>query len=115
MISFVVDGDPVPKQRPRFGHGRRAYTPQKTRDYQELVGWVARAAGAGPLTGPVSVTLRFFRAREGADIDNLAKACLDSLNGVLWRDDHQVVELHCYRDVDRDRPRCEVEIQELQD
>ena len=36
MIRFVVDGPAVPKQRPRI-HGRMAYTPKKTRDYEERV------------------------------------------------------------------------------
>ncbi|MEQ8708680.1 MAG: RusA family crossover junction endodeoxyribonuclease [Rhodospirillales bacterium] len=27
------------------------------------------------------------------DADNVAKACLDALNGVVWRDDRQVVQL----------------------
>ncbi len=27
------------------------------------------------------------------DVDNIAKACLDALNGVFWRDDRQVVKL----------------------
>ena len=29
----------------------------------------------------------------GFDVDNVAKACLDALKGVLWRDDRQVVRL----------------------
>ena len=28
------------------------------------------------------------------DVDNLSKTILDALNGVLWRDDAQVVDLH---------------------
>ena len=36
MITFIVEGPAVPKQRPRI-HGRMAYTPKKTRDYEERV------------------------------------------------------------------------------
>lgn len=36
MITFTIDGPAVPKQRPRI-HGRQAYTPKKTRDYEERV------------------------------------------------------------------------------
>lgn len=36
MITFIVEGPAVPKQRPRI-HGRQAYTPKKTRDYEERV------------------------------------------------------------------------------
>jgi len=34
MYSFIVEGEAVPKQRPRVS-GKHAYTPKKTRDYQE--------------------------------------------------------------------------------
>ena len=36
MITFTIEGPAVPKQRPRI-HGRMAYTPKKTRDYEERV------------------------------------------------------------------------------
>jgi Holliday junction resolvase RusA-like endonuclease len=28
------------------------------------------------------------------DIDNLAKSVLDGMNGIVWRDDSQIVSLH---------------------
>ena len=36
IINFKVDGAAVPKQRPRIS-GRRAYTPKRTKDYEERV------------------------------------------------------------------------------
>jgi Holliday junction resolvase RusA-like endonuclease len=35
-------------------------------------------------------------------LDNRAKVALDALNGLLWADDQQIVELHLFR---HDRPR----------
>jgi Holliday junction resolvase RusA-like endonuclease len=35
-------------------------------------------------------------------LDNRAKVALDALNGIVWDDDSQVVELHLYR---QDRPK----------
>ena len=32
-------------------------------------------------------------ARAAHDVDNVAKACLDALSGILWRDDRQVARL----------------------
>lgn len=42
------------------------------------------------------------RVQRQVDIDNLAKFVLDSLNGVLYADDHQVVSLHCTKCYDDD-------------
>lgn len=45
--------------------------------------------------GALSVTLRFHGIR--GDCDNYSKALLDSLNGVAWIDDSQIIELHIYK------------------
>ena len=62
--------------------------------------------------GDLSVTLRFYRAnRIRCDIDNLIKSVADSLNGVIWDDDDQIVELHATKNYDKDRPRVEITVE----
>jgi Holliday junction resolvase RusA-like endonuclease len=120
MLKFVVPGPPVPKGRPRFGNGR-AFTPKKTRDYEEHVRSQAAFAmgGCGPLRKPrwlktdqpVAMMLRIFwpDARR-RDIDNNIKCILDSANGLVFDDDSQVSELHVSSAIDRSNPRVEVEV-----
>jgi Holliday junction resolvase RusA-like endonuclease len=91
------------------------FTPEKTVSYQGLVGYTAAQAMAGAplIDGPVKVRmnllcpipaswsrLKQWRAREGhirpttkPDVDNVIKAVFDAINGVVWKDDVQVVEL----------------------
>lgn len=121
-IEFVVEGNPIPKARPRVvlrpGRKAAAYTPNQTKAWERDIEWVARGVmdGDEPLAGPLAVELAFYRGNEiGCDVDNLAKAVLDALNGVCYGDDAQVDEMHLYRAVDRDRPRVEVEIWQLED
>ncbi len=60
------------------------------------------------LEGPVTVHADAYRPRRRGDLDNVLKALLDALNGVVWRDDEQVVGLSANRfDAPRD-PRVEV-------
>ena len=121
-IEFFVPGAPVGKGRPRAarrGAGVVMFTPGKTADYEALVAATAAAALAGDavahrmLDGPLEAVLemRFpvpvswskakrARALAGAewhtskpDADNVAKAILDACNGVVFRDDAQVVML----------------------
>ncbi len=81
------------KQRARFGRGR-AYTPAETRSWEELLAWrFIERHGRPQLTGPVRIELHFAGVQANQDIDNLAKSCLDALNGVAFKDDRQVVEL----------------------
>ena len=91
-------------------HARgRTYKSDDARTYQTAVGWQCQALHLAPHTGPVAVTLHVYRARRSGDLDNKIKVCLDSLNGHLWNDDAQVVELHAYLHDDKFNPRVEVE------
>lgn len=81
------------KQRPRFGRGR-AYTPAGTRNWEELLAWrFIERHGRPKLSSPLRVELFFGGVQANQDIDNLAKSCLDALNGIAFEDDRQVVEL----------------------
>jgi Holliday junction resolvase RusA-like endonuclease len=118
MVQFTVDANPVPKGRPKFskiGGFVRTYTPKKTSDYETIVQTVAQGAMTRePLETPIAVYLYFRlpipksypkkrlqaclkgleRPIKKPDIDNLAKSVLDGLNGIVYRDDGQIVSLH---------------------
>lgn len=63
-----------------------------------------------PLTGSLCVTLAIYRPRQLGDLDNAMKTLFDSLNGLVWRDDSQIVRIVANRYDDRYRPRCEVTV-----
>lgn len=111
-IKITLPGEPRGKGRPRFGNGR-TYTPDATRRYEDALRKVAseEARGRRPMEGPLSVSIEArmpiptswrIRAKEAAragdvrptgkpDADNLMKV-IDALNGIVWRDDSQIVE-----------------------
>ena len=70
----------------------------QTRRLKKLVSDFCRkeVATRRPWFGPFEVhiwTSVMAEKRGAHDVDNVAKACLDALNGVFWRDDRQVVKL----------------------
>ena len=114
-LRFTVEGKPQPKQRARRGKGGRWYTPPETRQYQRAVAWAATvAASAHPrwsLHGSFELHVRMFMPdRRRRDADNVVKAISDSLNGVAFTDDAQVVRVVADKALDRERPRVEVEV-----
>ena len=99
-IKFFVAGQPLPKARPRVfemrSGKRRAITPGTTRDWSALIGWTCRNhLYSGDLfRGAVALSCSFARkGKRRADLDNMVKAVMDGLNGVIWVDDSQVTQL----------------------
>lgn len=120
-VSIDLTGVPQGKGRPRFRVVRtkagatfgNAYTPAKTRDYESRLQAVAVKAmkRRAPIEGPLIVVVRAFmpiplnwpkRKRNDAfagvifptgkpDCDNIMKV-IDALNGIVWRDDSQIVD-----------------------
>lgn len=78
--------------------------------YKEQVAWIARAAGVEMLTGDVSVTMRVYRQAKRGDLDNSLKVSLDSLIGIAYADDSQIVRIVAERYDDKRNPRVEVEV-----
>ncbi len=138
-LLFRVNGIPQGKARPRFTKGGRAYTPAKTRRYEEAVREAALLAAQAqgfakhdkdtPLEACVTAWFpvpaswpkkKRAAALSGAlyptdkpDADNIAKAVLDAVNGIAFHDDKQVVSCTVnkrYTFRDDDTPRVVVHI-----
>jgi crossover junction endodeoxyribonuclease RusA len=86
----------------------RAVKSTEARAYQAQVK-LMNPGGAAFVT-PVAVSIRVYRPAKRGDVDNAIKVLLDSLKGIAFVDDKQVVELHAYRFDDKHNPRAEVEI-----
>lgn len=109
QLAFLMSLGVKPKGqgRPRFDpRSMRAYTPETTRKYIDMLkAEINRTWPNKPLSGAIAVSVEAIfnlpkRAGERPfhvqrpDADNIAKAVLDSLNGIVFADDAQVVELH---------------------
>ena len=124
-IVLIIDGNPFGKQRPRVVRtckgASRAFTPEKTMQYESYVEVLYRQkygrhtsfkeddelhldikayyeiAKSTPkylkemmLTGVVKPTKK-------PDVDNIIKIIADSLNGVAYKDDKQIVACSCQK------------------
>lgn len=113
-IEFIIPGKVQAKQRPRF-NGKFAYTPKQTVEYENWVkSWyLEEYRGQEPLKNALKVKIIAYydipqsvskKKKEQMlenkilptkkpDTDNIAKSILDSLNGIAYLDDKQVVKL----------------------
>ncbi len=112
LIEFRILGSPVPKQGFLVGK-YRGYAKPRAKAWQETVAWTARIVWHDkPLGTPLSVDLEFYVQRDVADLDNLCKAVLDGLQGIIFKNDRQVKELHLTKAVSK-IPCVLVKIKEL--
>jgi Holliday junction resolvase RusA-like endonuclease len=112
MIKFTIPGEPKAKQRPRLGNGY-VYTPTQTVNYENYVKMCFLNNKQEKLTGKIRAEIYAFfgipaswskkkkddaiqgeiRPTKKPDTDNIAKIILDSLNGLAYDDDKQIIEL----------------------
>lgn len=135
MIKLTFDFPPVAQARPRatrFSRGIRLYDLKPVHVYKTQLAQACQFMTYGePLTGPLKVELWFYRPvqksiskKERAlrltgthrpivkpDTDNYIKSTLDGLNGLLWEDDRQIVDIIAHKYYS-DHPRIEIEVEE---
>lgn len=115
-LRFVVRGNPKPAPRPRARafqtksghHVAQVYAGSTDKDWRALVAAAAREAwGEEPvMDGAVVLGLSFHLLRPKSvsvnkrpdpttkpDLDNLVKSVKDAMNGLVWRDDSQVIRI----------------------
>lgn len=110
MIRFVVYGRPQPQGSKRHvGNGRMVESSKNLKPWRQQVtdtAWVECGcmpyAGTGQEAVKVGVRFSFLRPRSAKkrvhptvkpDIDKCLRAILDSLTGICYRDDAQVVKV----------------------
>ena len=53
----------------------------------------ADAAASFGYVGPLCVTVAYFCAALGVDVDNILKPILDAMKGIVYHDDRQIVQV----------------------
>ena len=143
-VELVILGEPECKQRPRYSlHNGivRTYTPSKTTNYEAVIRHEYTQKYGTLLFDmdtavKVSVVAYFGLSKvdfckkglsksgkdkmemvyctKHKDLDNIIKICLDSLNGVCYRDDKQIVSINACKKWTLNDPRVEIIIEKME-
>lgn len=112
---------------------QKAYDTKKSKVYKNHILILTKFQYHGEvLEGPIKINATFYRPIPKSisqvkkdkmmsgeimpcvkpDLDNYFKAVTDAINGVVFRDDKQIVEVHMFKKYS-DSPRTELEIEEV--
>lgn len=113
---FEIKERAIGKQRPRYSSQlKRMYTPTVTRSFEEKIKWyfvqkynISLEPSTKPFTATITAVFEPAKSlskkkklklidnsifTHKPDADNIAKSILDSLNGLVYKDDSQVYKL----------------------
>jgi len=133
--EFEIKEKAIGKERPRYSaKTHRMYTPTRTSSFEEKVQWAFKSKyniQSEPSIKPFKAKIiAVFKPAESLskkkkeellfkinytkkpDADNIAKAVLDSLNGLVYKDDSQITALLVLKDYGTEN-KVIVELEEL--
>ena len=129
---IIVEGKIKGKARPRVFNGH-AVTPKDTVNYENWVRLNYKEQCGKYLEGPIKAKIiayykipkSYTKAKRLAckqniilptkkpDIDNCIKVILDSLNGIAYKDDSQIVEVIAVKKWTEEQERVEFKLEEI--
>ena len=113
-LSQIIFGEPASKANSRrvvrYGGMSRLIKSAKALSYSDAF---KQQCGKLPtlMTGDLRVTLHIFYASRRPDLDE--SLILDLMQGLIYENDRQVKERHCYWGLDPDNPRAEIIIERI--
>jgi len=103
-MEWKFDINPVAASRPRVGKWGAYYTGtyKEFREKAAEIVWETIGKDFEAIDTELAVSIELYvkrpktteRGWPKADIDNFAKAVLDTMNGKIWKDDSQITSLH---------------------
>lgn len=110
--NILLKTKPIPLNALYRSINGRSIISKLGRETKTALEWEIRSqVKFSPLEGSVAVNLMlYFGDRRKRDIDSYLKVLLDSMNGLVYIDDSQIIELHVFKEIDIENPRVEIQI-----
>ena len=113
-LSQIIFGEPASKANSRrvvrYGGMSRLIKSAKALSYSDAFKQQCKPL-ATLMTGDLRVTLHIFYASRRPDLDE--SLILDLMQGLIYANDRQVKERHCYWGLDPENPRAEIIIEKI--
>lgn len=111
-MKLILEGNPISTGSLYRRNSFVMYMTKEGKALKENYAWQAKTQWRkGVITGPVTIEVRlFFKGIRRRDIDNFHKILLDSLTGIVWEDDSQIMVMRVEKHRDDNNPRIELTV-----
>ena len=106
---------PIPPSANRYwmvAHNRMVDTTE-AKNYKQQLFYKLSPMIDEPMRGDVCVNMTVFRPSRRGDLDNYNKVLFDALQGIVYLNDSQIVEIHTFREDDKHNPRVNLLVYEI--
>ena len=114
VLSQIIFGEPASKANSRrvvhYGGMSRLIKYKKALPYSDVFRQQCKPL-ATLMTGDLRVTLHIYYASRRPDLDE--SLILDLMQGLIYENDRQVKERHCYWGLDPENPRSEIIVEKI--
>lgn len=112
MKTITLLTKPIPVNQKFAVIRGRMFLSKKYRDTKEAMKWEIISQWKGEvITEEVALNVLFYYGdKKKRDIDAYLKILLDSMSGIVYEDDVQIVEMHCYKEYEKENPRTVIQI-----
>ena len=113
-LSQIIFGEPASKANSRrvvhYGGMSRLIKSKKALTYSDVFKQQCKPLST-LMTGDLRVTLHIYYASRRPDLDE--SLILDLMQGLIYENDRQVKERHCYWGLDPENPRAEIIVEKI--
>lgn len=112
QLHLTIKGSPVSVNSLYANSGRKRILTWAGKAAKHDFEWQVRQQYKGViLTGDCKVEIvAYYKDNRRRDIDNGLKMVLDSLTGIVLKDDSQISDLHIQKRLDKESPRVELDL-----
>lgn len=113
MKKIILKTKPIPINQKYGVMNGRMLLQKKYRDTKEAMTWETKGQWQNePMEGDVALNVLFYYGdKRKRDIDTYLKILLDSMEGIVYKNDCQINEMHVFKEtVDKNDARVEIQV-----
>lgn len=112
MKTITLLTKPIIVNRKHVIARNRLILSKEYRDTKEAMQWEIKSQYQGdPVTEAVALNIMFYYGdKRKRDIDAYLKILLDAMSGIVYEDDALITEMHCFKEVDVEKPRTVIQV-----